>query len=115
MCIGVVLATICGIEYEYNWFYQACTKCAGRIKVIVGRMFCGRCNQSRNVFPMFKLHIQVMDNTGSTSFILFDKNVMNYVRKTVQDLIDAQNKHGGDYPTELDALITSVYRRKFGT
>lgn len=23
----------------------------------------------------------------------------------MQDLIDAQNKHGGDYPSELDALI----------
>jgi len=31
-----------------------------------------------------------MDNTGSTSFILFDRNVSNYVNRTVQDMIDAQ-------------------------
>jgi len=30
-----------------------------------------------------------MDNTGSTSFILFDRNVSNYVGRSVQDLIDA--------------------------
>lgn len=34
--------------------------------------------------------MQVMDNTGSTSFILFDRNVSNYVGKSVQDLIQQQ-------------------------
>jgi hypothetical protein len=43
-------------------------------------------------FLRFKLHVQVMDNTGSTSFILFDRNVSNYVGKSVQDLIDAQGQ-----------------------
>jgi hypothetical protein len=38
----------------------------------------------------FKLHLQVMDHTGSTSFIVFDRNVQNFVGKSVQDLIDAQ-------------------------
>lgn len=38
----------------------------------------------------FKLHDQVMDNTGYTSFILFDKNVSTYVGKSIGDLIDAQ-------------------------
>jgi hypothetical protein len=47
-------------------------------------MFAGICR--------FKLHVQVMDTTGSTSFILFDRNVSNYVGKSVQDLIDAQGQ-----------------------
>lgn len=41
-------------------------------------------------FYRFKVHLQVMDNTGSTSFILFDRNVSNYVGKSVQDLIQQQ-------------------------
>jgi hypothetical protein len=40
----------------------------------------------------FKLHVQVMDNTGSTSFIIFDCNVANYVGRSVQDLIDTQGQ-----------------------
>jgi hypothetical protein len=40
----------------------------------------------------FKLHVQVMDNTGSTSFILFDRNVSSYVGRSVQDLIDTQGQ-----------------------
>jgi len=51
--MGTVLATICGLETEYNWYYQACNKCAGRIKLIAGRMFCERCKQSRNAIPRF--------------------------------------------------------------
>lgn len=88
----IVFASIRGIEPDYNWYYDACIKCAARIKIIAGRMFFARCNQSRNVVPRFKLHVQVMDNTGSTSFILFDCNVANYVGRGVQDLIDAQGQ-----------------------
>lgn len=76
-CHGVVLATICGIEGEFGWYYEACTKCAARVKIIAGSMFCPRCNQGRNVVPRFKVHVQVMDTTGSTSFIMFDRNVQN--------------------------------------
>lgn len=82
-CQGIILATICGIESEYNWYYQACTKCAGRVRTVAGRQYCGKCNTRRNAVPRFKLHVQVMDNTGSTSFILFDRNVSKYVNKTV--------------------------------
>lgn len=58
-------------------------------------LFFSRCNQSRNVVPRFKLHVQVMDTTGSTSFILFDRNVSNYVGKSVQDLIDRSQGQTG--------------------
>ncbi|XP_024633955.1 uncharacterized protein [Medicago truncatula] len=47
-CVAVVVATICDIEAEHWWYYEACTKCAGRVTIVAGRMFCGRCNQSRN-------------------------------------------------------------------
>jgi len=49
--LGVVVATICDIEAEYGWYYEACTKCAGRVTVVAGRMFCGRCKQTRNAIP----------------------------------------------------------------
>jgi len=39
-----------------------------------------------------KVHIQVIDITGSTSFIMFDRNVQNHVGISVQDLIDRQNQ-----------------------
>ncbi|KEH33752.1 DUF223 domain protein [Medicago truncatula] len=53
-CVVIVLASIIDIEAEYSWYYDACTKCAGRIKIIAGRMFCPRCNQSRNAVPSWR-------------------------------------------------------------
>jgi len=50
-CHGIVLTTVCNIEKEFSWYYQACTKCAGRVKTIVGQLFCPKCNTGRNVMP----------------------------------------------------------------
>ena len=47
------------------------------------------------------MHLQVMDHTGSTSFIVFDRNVSTYVGKSVQDLIDAK---------VYDCLFLTVYQ-----
>lgn len=47
----VVHATIIGIESEYSWYYQACTKCAGRVKSVAGRLFYPKCNTGRNAVP----------------------------------------------------------------
>jgi hypothetical protein len=41
------------------------------------------------VFHRFKVHLQVIDNGGSTTFILFDRVVSQVLGNTVQDLLDA--------------------------
>ncbi|RHN57848.1 hypothetical protein MtrunA17_Chr5g0444831 [Medicago truncatula] len=48
-----------------------------------------------------------MDNTGSTSIILFDCNIANYVGRSVQDLIDAQGQANNSLgcPKELGLLV----------
>lgn len=107
LCDGVVLATICGIESEYSWYYEACTKCAGRVNIIAGRMYCPKCKQGRNAVPRYKVHLQAIDPTGSTSFILFDRNVHKYVGRSVHDLIERHNQgnNNTDYPRELDVFL----------
>ena len=40
----------------------------------------------------YKVHVQVMDATGSTTFILFDRNAQTYVGRSVHDLIDAPSQ-----------------------
>jgi len=36
----------------------------------------------------FKIHVQVIDNTGSTTFVLFDRVVSQFLGRNVQDLLD---------------------------
>jgi hypothetical protein len=37
----------------------------------------------------FKVHVQVIDNSGSTTFILFDWVVAQFLGRNVQDLLDS--------------------------
>jgi hypothetical protein len=36
----------------------------------------------------FKVHVVVMDETGSTTFVLFDKIVSQFIGRAVNDLIE---------------------------
>jgi len=42
-----------------------------------------------SVITRFKVHIQVIDNTRSTTFILFDRIVAQGLGRSTQDLVDA--------------------------
>jgi len=39
-------------------------------------------------FFRFKIHVQAIDNTGSTTFVLFDRVVSQFLGRSVQDLLD---------------------------
>ncbi|RHN58560.1 hypothetical protein MtrunA17_Chr4g0003711 [Medicago truncatula] len=51
VCQGFVLATICEPETSLEWYFRSCTQCASLVTVV----------------PRFKLHVIVMDDTGSTT------------------------------------------------
>lgn len=55
----------------------------------------------------FKVHLQVIDNTGSTTFILFDRVVSQVLGRTVHELLDgmANRNHVAPYPPDLDIFV----------
>lgn len=57
--------------------------------------------------PRFKVHLQVIDNGGSTTFILFDRVVSQVLGNTVQDLLDAMGNRNDTaaYPPELNVFV----------
>ncbi|GAU47160.1 hypothetical protein TSUD_287430 [Trifolium subterraneum] len=95
-CYAVVLARICEIESNRNWYYEACTKCKTSISVIAGKLYYEKCAKTRTAVPRIKLPVQVMDATDSTTFVLFDRNVTQYVGRTVQDLIESNSQVTND-------------------
>jgi hypothetical protein len=40
----------------------------------------------------FKVNLQVMDDTGSITFIMFDRVVTQFIGRTAQDLLDTMNR-----------------------
>ncbi|KAK2378193.1 replication protein A 70 kDa DNA-binding subunit [Trifolium repens] len=106
-CYGTVLAWACEIDNESGWCYQACTRCASRITFMGGQLYCVKCNVPRTSVPRFKVNLQVMDDTGSITFIMFDRVVAQFIGRTAQDLLDAANRgpNSGAYPNELDVFV----------
>ncbi|MCH79270.1 replication factor A protein [Trifolium medium] len=97
----------CELDMDAGWFYQACTSCASRITFMGGQLYCGKCKLPRTVVPRFKVHLQVIDNTGSITFVMFDKTITQVIGRTAQDLLDGMNNERttGSYPQELDVFV----------
>ncbi|KAK2436210.1 replication protein A 70 kDa DNA-binding subunit B [Trifolium repens] len=106
-CVGYVLAVACEIDTDSSWFYQACSRCASRINYIGGQLYCEKCKMPRTAIPRFKVHLQVIDDTGSITFVMFDRIVSQVLGRTTQDLLDAMNNEEASnaYPQELDTFV----------
>lgn len=61
----------------------------------------------KNSHVRFKVNVQVIDNTGSTTFVLFDRVVSQAVRRSAQDFIDSmgQGNNPEEYPSELNVFV----------
>ncbi|XP_045821940.1 uncharacterized protein LOC123914810 [Trifolium pratense] len=106
-CYGSVLAWACEFDMDAGWFYQACTKCASRISFVAGQLYCDKCKMPRTAIPRYKVNLQVIDNTGSITFVMFDRVVFQVVGLTAQDLLDSMNNDPNStaYPQALDVFI----------
>ncbi|GAU43970.1 hypothetical protein TSUD_283970 [Trifolium subterraneum] len=107
-CYGSVLAWACEFDTDAGWFYHACSKCASRINFISGQLYCDKCTMPRTAIPRFKVHLQVIDDTGSITFVLFDRVISQVIGRTAQDLLDAMNNvehNSGPYPSDLDVFV----------
>ncbi|XP_024009298.1 replication protein A 70 kDa DNA-binding subunit B-like [Eutrema salsugineum] len=103
----VTMATIMSIDTEFGWYYMSCKTCSKKVlphnmdamrEKYPGRPFkkqlwkCGKCNTDvEEVIPAFynmqvHAYIRVMDNTGETKFLLFDKLAMEVVNQTASQL-----------------------------
>ncbi|KAK2443692.1 replication protein A 70 kDa DNA-binding subunit [Trifolium repens] len=106
-CFGAVLAWTCEFDTDLGWFYQACSKCSSRISFVGGQLYCEKCKMPRTALPKYKVHLQVIDDTGSITFVLFDRIVFQIVGMTAQDLLDGMNNNNNSrsYPPALEAFI----------
>ncbi|XP_024014487.1 replication protein A 70 kDa DNA-binding subunit B-like [Eutrema salsugineum] len=98
----VTMATIMSIDTEFGWYYMSCKTCSKKVlphdmdamrEKYPGRPFkkqlwkCGKCNTDvEEVIPAFMLTFRVMDNTGETKFLLFDKLAIEVVNQTASQL-----------------------------
>ncbi|GJU24561.1 replication protein A 70 kDa DNA-binding subunit B [Tanacetum coccineum] len=128
-CACVALATITSIEYEEGWVYTACCECnckavpnddessskkAGKRK-IRNTYRCETCGPDIvDVIPKFRVQVRVSDDSACASFLMFDRDVFNIVKRSAYALKEeeATKPNAGDYPDALNDLLgkTMLFR-----
>ncbi|KAF3957708.1 hypothetical protein CMV_017305 [Castanea mollissima] len=105
-------AKIININNKYGWYYFACLICKTKVKQVKGVLWCERCkNQPKFAIP--RIQVQVQDETGSTTFILFDKGAEKIISKTAKELAEMQEEifklDGNTIPNEIQKIIGNEY------
>ncbi|GAU37402.1 hypothetical protein TSUD_361070 [Trifolium subterraneum] len=99
-CFGTVLVRTCDIEAALGWYYQSCSICNTKVAIQNGSFFCVKCGEAQTAVPRYKVHLQVIDNSGSTTFTLFDRTVSqvgdgNNVEAECVELVADNDADGG--------------------
>ncbi|KAM3685740.1 hypothetical protein ACJW31_11G140800 [Castanea mollissima] len=107
-------AKIININNKYGWYYVACLICKTKVKQVKGALWCERCkNQPKFAVPSYRIQVQVQDETGSTTFILFDKGAERIISKTAKELAEMQEEifklDGNTIPKEIQKIIGNKY------
>ncbi|XP_056691757.1 uncharacterized protein [Spinacia oleracea] len=116
VCYCVTLAVIDSIETENGWFYLACKKDYKKVQemnddVGVTKFWCDKCNTNVELVPRFKVQIRVVDDSGSASFFLFDREVVHILGKSALSIREYQAQEGNSdsFPKYLDELLERTY------
>ncbi|CAI9089892.1 OLC1v1024543C1 [Oldenlandia corymbosa var. corymbosa] len=131
-CVAAVVASIVSIESEYGWFYIASKKCNKKVNpaLEVGELdgadaplqsyyYCNKCqNNILAVVPRFRVQIRVLDDSGSTSFLLFDTDVYKCIQKTAlhvrEDMLKIESEdERSKVPKELEGLVGSSSKSEY--
>ncbi|XP_050281086.1 replication protein A 70 kDa DNA-binding subunit A-like [Quercus robur] len=107
-------AKIININNKYGWYYVACFICKTKVKQVKGVLWCERCkNEPKFAVPSYRIQVQVQDETGSTTFILFDKGAEKIISKTAKELAEMQEEmlklDENTLPKEIQKIIGNEY------
>ncbi|KAH6767353.1 hypothetical protein C2S52_018336 [Perilla frutescens var. hirtella] len=70
-----------------DWSYLACKRCQKKMRASGSQFFCEKC-QSFDITGKlrYKLTVRVVDDTGTTTFLLWDKESVSLIGKTALEL-----------------------------
>ncbi|XP_050217705.1 replication factor A protein 1-like [Mercurialis annua] len=105
-----VMATIDAINSTFGWHYTSCNSCNKKLAIEDGSQICNTCNKAC-AYPIsrYKIHLQVSDITGTTSFVLFDKEAEHLLHVNATLLMQKQGFGNFEVPN----LINNLCGKKF--
>ncbi|CAA7054896.1 unnamed protein product [Microthlaspi erraticum] len=104
------------MKTEIPWFYLGCPKCSRRVnqylnpeteEIEADKFTCDQCQKIvDSTVTRYQVHVKVTDDTGTTSLLMFDSEVIKLIHKSAYELLEQQVQfnRGRQYPQELLAL-----------
>ncbi|EFH56991.1 predicted protein, partial [Arabidopsis lyrata subsp. lyrata] len=98
-----IICTIMNIDTDYSWYFFSCLKCSKTaykipkveneiVKKGKKEMFwCPTCKEDTpKVIPRYLLNVGVMDSTGDTKCLIFDKSAQEIIGVSAEDLLEGK-------------------------
>ncbi|GJZ93654.1 nucleic acid-binding, OB-fold protein [Tanacetum coccineum] len=110
----VIIAKVLRIVADQGWYYMICNKCKSKANKsqTTNCYNCGRCDEEvSDVYPRIKVQIRLQDETGSTSFWLFQQEICKLIDKSPGYLISKAKKDldNTSYPEDLNVMLNKQY------
>ncbi|XP_057453440.1 uncharacterized protein LOC130745283 [Lotus japonicus] len=102
----IVLAKIQSLHDGEKWWYASC-RCRKAVTIEECLYYCSSCcTHVTEVTPRFRLKVNVSDGDEAATFVLFDTDFQNIIKKTCRELVlCSKGKSVDEYPDDLMALF----------
>ncbi|CAH1445074.1 unnamed protein product [Lactuca virosa] len=110
-----IIATIIGFDMDDGW-YSFCCDCSKKVTkndddVDAGPFHCDGCRFVSDVFGKIRIVVRVQDESGSSSFVLFERHVKDLIHRGNQWLMEKIAKDQGrqQIPDEFKILLNKKF------
>ncbi|CAI9264161.1 unnamed protein product [Lactuca saligna] len=111
-----IIATIIGFDMDDGWYSFYCRDCSKKVTknhddVDAGPFHCDGCGFVSDVFGKIRIVVCVQDESGSSSFVLFERHVKDLIHRGNQWLMDKIAKDQGrqQIPDEFKILLNKKF------
>uniref|UniRef100_A0A0D3CG74 Replication factor A C-terminal domain-containing protein n=1 Tax=Brassica oleracea var. oleracea TaxID=109376 RepID=A0A0D3CG74_BRAOL len=123
----IVMCTIAAIDSDMGWYYLSCKVCSKKVQyeppLVTGdhddddltnfKIYCAKCKcYDPKLLPSYKLHLVVLDNTGTSKFPLFDNLALQLVHQPCIELtrpVTDEIQYPDVIPLALQNLVGRTY------
>ncbi|KAF3964835.1 hypothetical protein CMV_010923 [Castanea mollissima] len=108
------MAVVKKVNAENGWHYVSCTDCHKKAKTIGSKIWCEGCKKEfSSPTRRYRLELHVKDESGSTIFVVFDKEAERIVRIPTTQVYTTEIKDEDDeedvVPKPIKILLGKTY------
>ncbi|XP_015076269.1 replication factor A protein 1-like [Solanum pennellii] len=104
-CVVTLRAQITAVENFFDWYYISCNFCNKKVESSNCVYTCPKCNKQCDL-PLirFKIHINVKDNGGNTTLVLFNGVAEKLLDTSAHKLVNRLSKSETNIPPQIQSL-----------